>query len=59
MGGFNQDARKKAKEQFFKGRLWDSNALINATLRNYHKLNDDIQAILPLKQVWVVVDKDE
>ncbi|MEH7361244.1 restriction endonuclease [Priestia megaterium] len=59
MGGFTQDARKKAKEQFFKVRLWDSNDLINATLRNYHKLNDDIQASLPLKQVWVVVDEGE
>ncbi|MCL9638316.1 restriction endonuclease [Bacillus zanthoxyli] len=59
MGGFTQDARKKAKEQFFKVRLWDSNDLINATLRNYHKLSDDIQASLPLKQVWVVVDEGE
>ncbi|MFE4123168.1 restriction endonuclease [Priestia sp. YIM B13486] len=59
MGGFTQDARKKAKEQFFKVRLWDSNDLINATLRNYHKLNDDIQASLPLKQVWVIVDEGE
>ncbi len=59
MGGFTQDARKKAKEQFFKVRLWDSNDLINAILRNYHKLSDNIQASLPLKQVWVVVDGDE
>lgn len=59
MGGFTQDARKKAKEQFFKVRLWDSNDLINATLRNYHKLSDDIQASLPLKQVWVLVDEGE
>ncbi|MED4061107.1 restriction endonuclease [Priestia megaterium] len=59
MGGFTQDARKKAREQFFKVRLWDSNDLINATLRNYHKLSDDIQASLPLKQVWVVVDEGE
>ncbi|WP_019390482.1 restriction endonuclease [Priestia filamentosa] len=59
MDGFTQDARKKAKEQFFKVRLWDSNDLINATLRNYHKLSDNIQASLPLKQVWVVVDEGE
>ncbi|MFP3667768.1 restriction endonuclease [Priestia sp. SIMBA_032] len=59
MGGFTRDARKKAKEQFFKIRLWVSNDLINATLRNYHKLSDDIQASLPLKQVWVVVDEGE
>lgn len=59
MGGFTRDARKKAQEQFFKVRLWDSNDLINATLRNYHKLSDDIQANLPLKQVWVVVDERE
>lgn len=59
MGGFTQDARKKAKEQFFKIRLWDSNDLINAILRNYHKLSDEIQATLPLKQVWVVVEEGE
>ncbi|MBX9987165.1 restriction endonuclease [Priestia aryabhattai] len=59
MGGFTQDARKKAREQFFKVRLWDSNDLINATLRNYTKLSDEIQASLPLKQVWMLVDEDE
>lgn len=58
MGGFTQDARKKAREQFFKVRLWDSDDLINATLRNYPNLSDEIQASLPLKQVWVTVDEE-
>lgn len=59
MGGFTQDARRKAREQFFKVRLWDSDDLIDATLRNYSKLSDEIQAALPLKQVWILVDEDE
>ena len=28
LGGFTKDARNKAKEQFFKVRLWDSDDLI-------------------------------
>jgi restriction system protein len=59
MGGFTQDARKKAREQFFKIRLWDSNDLIDATLRNYPRLSEEIQAALPLKQVWVTVNEEE
>ena len=58
MGGFTQDARKKAREQFFKIRLWDSDELIDAVLRNYSQLNDDIQASLPLKRVWVMVPEE-
>lgn len=59
MGGFTQDAKKRAKEQFYRIRLWDSDDLINAILRNYPKLNDDIKNSLSLKQVWVLVDKED
>ena len=57
-GGFTNDARKKAKEQFFKLRLWDSDDLIEAILKNYLKLSDEIKASLPLKQIWVAVLED-
>lgn len=55
LGGFTKDARNKAKEQFFKVRLWDSDDLIEALLQVYDKLDEEIQASLPLKRVWVTV----
>ena len=55
LGGFTKDARNKAKEQFFKVRLWDSDDLIEAMLRVYDDLDEDIQASLPLKRAWVTV----
>lgn len=55
LGGFTKDARNKAKEQFFKVRLWDSDDLIDALLRVYDELDEEIQASMPLKRVWVTV----
>ncbi|OHX51662.1 restriction endonuclease [Planococcus faecalis] len=57
-GGFTSDARKKAKEQFFKLRLWDSDDLIEAILKNYLDLSDEIKASLPLKQIWVGITEE-
>ncbi|WP_236633542.1 restriction endonuclease [Exiguobacterium sp. SH4S7] len=55
LGGFTKDARNKAKEQFFKVRLWDSDDLIEALLRVYDELDEEMQASLPLKRAWVTV----
>lgn len=55
LGGFTKDARNKAKEQFFKVRLWDSDDQIEAMLRVYDDLDEGIQASLPLKREWVTV----
>ena len=55
MGGFNSKIPAEERTQFFSIRLWDAGDLIQALLENYEKLSPDIQAELPLKQVWVLV----
>ncbi|WMT18531.1 restriction endonuclease [Parageobacillus toebii] len=50
-GGFKSTVLRDAKNNFFKVRLWDSDALLKAVLRNYDKFPDSLQAELPLKRV--------
>jgi restriction system protein len=54
-GGFNSKIPAEARDQFFSVRLWDSGDLITALLDHYEKLSPDIQAELPLKKVWILV----
>jgi restriction system protein len=54
-GGFNSKVPTEARDQFFSVRLWDSGDLIQAVLDNYENLSPEIQAELPLKRVWVLV----
>jgi restriction system protein len=56
-GGFNSKVPAEARSQFFSIRLWHSGDLIQALLDHYEKLNPDIQAELPLKRVWVLVNE--
>jgi restriction system protein len=58
-GGFKSTVLRDAKNNFFKVRLWDSDALLKAVLRNYDKFPDSLQAELPLKRVWALVQEDE
>ena len=55
-GGFKDSVRSEAKNQFFSIRLWDSGQLIQSVLENYEKLSPEIQAMLPLKRIWVLVE---
>ena len=55
-GGFNAKVPIEERNQFFSIRLWDSGDLIQALLENYEKLYPDIQAVLPLKRIWVLVE---
>ena len=55
-GGFKETVRTEAKTQFFSIRLWDSGELIRSVLANYEKLSPEIQAMLPLKRIWVLVE---
>jgi restriction system protein len=57
-GGFKQTVLNEAKQSFFSVRLWDSADLINAILKNYEKLPKDLQAELPLKNIWCLVLED-
>jgi restriction system protein len=56
-GGFTQAAIKEARQHAFRLRLWDESHLVNALYRAYPKLSRDIQAELPLKQIWILVQE--
>jgi len=39
-------------------RLWDAEDVLNQILQLYEKLPSDIQAELPLKRVWTLVEEE-
>ena len=55
-GGVTKPARQEMRSQFFRVRVWDADQLIDAVLRNYPNLSDELRADLPLKRVWALVD---
>ena len=57
--GFTGPARAEARKRFFTMRLWTANDVINALCTVYDTLNEDVQAEIPLKQIWTLVRDDE
>ena len=55
-GGVNRPARREMRSQFFRVRVWDADDLIEAVVRNYDKLDKELQAELPLKRIWALVE---
>ena len=55
-GGVTKPARQEMRSQFFRVRVWDADQLIDAVLRNYHNLSDELRADLPLKRVWSLIE---
>jgi restriction system protein len=58
-GGFKQSLLKESKDSFFKVRLWTPDNLVDAILRNYDRLPNEIKAELPLKRIWTLVSEEE
>ena len=58
-GGFTRDARNWARDNHFKVRLWDADDVVEALQDVYDKLDDDVRAEIPLKQVWTLVQDDD
>ena len=56
--GFNRGARSLARDKWFNLRIWDSADLIDKITQNYDRLPKDIQAELPLKQIWTLAHDD-
>ena len=59
LSGFNRKTLEEARRSFFKVRLWDADTFLDAVLKNYERLPDDIRAELPLKRVWALVPPEE
>jgi restriction system protein len=58
-GGFTAPTQQEARQNFFNIRLWDQEDLLEAVLKNYERFPADLQAELPLKQVWMLVMEEE
>ena len=56
-GGVNKTARQELRGQFFRVRVWDADNLLDAVLRNYDQLSEELRADLPLKRVWSLVEE--
>jgi restriction system protein len=53
-GGFKKSVRSVQSNQWFKVRLWDRDAFIDALLEVFDKLDEDLRSTLPFKQVWTL-----
>lgn len=58
-GGVTKAARAELRSAFFSVRVWDSGDLVNAVIRTYQRLPDEMQATLPLKQIWTLVPEPD
>lgn len=57
--GFTSETRREARQHAFKIALWDQTDLVQAVYRTYERLSPEIQAELPLKRIWTLVQEDE
>jgi restriction system protein len=58
LGGFKRSVKDEAKKDYFLVRLWGSEELVDAITRLYPKLSKDMQARLPLKPIWMLLDDE-
>lgn len=58
-GGLTVPAKNEAKSQFFTIRVWDQGDIIEEIFKNYDKFSEDLQAELPLKRIWTLVNEEE
>lgn len=58
-GGVNKVAKQELRNQFFKVRVWSADDLLDAVMRTYPALDDELRADLPLKQIWALVEESE
>jgi restriction system protein len=57
-GGFNKSVLNESRQGHFSVRLWNSGDVVEAIYRTYEKLPAEIQAELPLKRVWMLVQDE-
>jgi restriction system protein len=54
--GLTGPARNTVKQQRFRVKVWESENVVDAVLRNYEQLPADVRARLPLQRVWMLAD---
>jgi restriction system protein len=57
-GGFKESVLREARPLYFQIRLWDAGDLVTALQETYEKLSPELQAELPLKRLWVLVEEE-
>lgn len=55
-GGLSKAARDALKNHHLRVRVWEAADVVDAMLRNYDRLPDDIREKLPLRRVWMLSD---
>jgi restriction system protein len=56
-GGLTKPAQQRAEAQRLNLRVWEADDLLVKVLANYPRLDEQIRAELPLKQVWVLAEE--
>ena len=54
LSGFKTNVQKDLATTFFRLRLWSATELFEALFANYDRLDAEIKAELPLKQIWTL-----
>lgn len=55
-GGLSKPARDALRNQHLRVRVWEAADVVDAVLRTYNQLSEDIRAQLPLRRVWMLAD---
>lgn len=58
-GDFKSNVQKELASSFFRLRLWGKEQFLDQLFAVYDKLDAEIKAELPLKQVWMVTPQDD
>jgi restriction system protein len=57
-GGVNKAAAELLTNQQFKVKVWDADALVEALLQEYPRLDASIRELIPLRSVWTLANPD-
>lgn len=57
-GGVTGPAKAYLESQYFNIRVWTMGDILNQIYKHYEKLDGEMKAQLPLKQIWVPISED-
>jgi len=55
-GGLTAPAKRSAKDNYFRLRVWTATDVIAQMTEHYSGLSEEIRSELPLKQIWIAVE---
>lgn len=55
-GGLTKPARDALKNQRLRVRVWEAGDVVDAALRTYDRLPEEIRTQVPLRRVWMLSD---